>query len=65
MHELRQLKLDVKSQLGLPVIYNDVKLELGFRIDILVEDMVIIEIKSVEVLMDVHKKNDNLSEIIQ
>lgn len=56
IYELIQLKLSVKSQVGLPVIYNDVKLELGFRIDILVEDTVIIEIKSIESLMDVHKK---------
>jgi GxxExxY protein len=39
-----------------PVNDNEVKLELGFRMDILVEDMVILEIKSVEVLHDVHKK---------
>ncbi len=56
IYELIQLNLIVKSQVGLPVIYNDVKLELGFRIDILVEDTVIIEIKSIESLMDVHKK---------
>ena len=56
MYELIQHNLSVKSQVGLPVNYNDVKLALGFRIDILVEDTVIIEIKSIESLMDVHKK---------
>lgn len=55
-YELLQEGLDVKVQLGLPVHYNDVVLELGFRIDLLVEDMVIIEIKSVQELKDVHKK---------
>ena len=55
-YELIQLGLVVKSQVGLPVNYKDQKLELGFRIDVLVEDSVIIEIKSVEVLHDVHKK---------
>jgi len=40
----------------LPVNYNNIKLELGFRIDIIVEDSVIIEVKSVEALHDVHKK---------
>ena len=56
MYELMQIGLKVVSQMGLPVNYNGVLLELGFRIDILVEDLVIIEIKSVEILHDVHKK---------
>ena len=55
-YELMQLGLKIFSQVGLPVNYNGVLLELGFRIDILVEDLVIIEIKSVETLHDVHKK---------
>ena len=37
-------------------MYNRIQLELGFRLDILVENTVIIEIKSVETLLDVHKK---------
>jgi GxxExxY protein len=56
IYELLQLGLNVKSQVGLPVIYNGVKLEVGFRIDIIVEDLVIIEVKSIELLLDVHKK---------
>lgn len=56
IYELKELNLNVKSQLGLPVQYNDIVLELGFRIDILVEDEVIIEIKSITELKDVHKK---------
>lgn len=56
IYELLQLGLKVKSQVGLPVIYNGVQLEVGFRIDIIVEDLVIIEIKSIELLLDVHKK---------
>ena len=55
-YELMQLGLKIFSQVGLPVNYNGVLLELGFRIDILVEDLVIIEIKSVETLHDVRKK---------
>lgn len=55
-HKLLDLGLMVSSQLPLPVIYKDIRLEIGFRIDILVEDQVIIEIKSVEMLHDVHKK---------
>ena len=56
LYELLQMGLKAISQVGLPVTYNDVQLELGFRLDILVEDSVIIEIKSVETLHDVHKK---------
>ncbi|MEQ8361481.1 MAG: GxxExxY protein [Cyclobacteriaceae bacterium] len=55
-HELLHLGLKVSTQVPLPVIYKDIKLEIGFRIDILVENQVIIEIKSVETLHDVHKK---------
>lgn len=54
--ELNQKGLNAKSQVGLPVVYKNIQLELGFRIDILVENKVIIEIKSVEILHDVHKK---------
>ena len=38
----------------MPLIYEDVKLEIGYRVDILVESKVIIEIKSVEALNDIH-----------
>jgi len=44
------------ARLGVAVNYNGVILELGFRMNILVEDQIIIEVKSVEVLHDVHKK---------
>jgi len=56
MHELSKDGLKVKSQVALPVVYDDVKLELGFRIDLLVENKVIIEVKSVENLSEVHHK---------
>jgi len=41
---------------GLPVYYEEIKLELGFRVDLIVADKVIIEIKSVEALAPVHRK---------
>ena len=53
-YELKQSGLDVKQQLGLPVIYKEVRLNAGYRIDLLVENKVIIEIKSVEALADIH-----------
>lgn len=55
-HELSDLGLAVSTQLPLPVIYKTIKLDIGFRIDILVENQIIIEIKSVDMLHDVHKK---------
>jgi GxxExxY protein len=55
-HELRKIDLKVKNQVGIPFIYDELKFEIGFRLDILVNDQVIIEIKSVESLQDVHHK---------
>lgn len=46
--------LDVKQQQALPVVYKEVKLDAGYRIDLLIENKVIIEIKSVEALADIH-----------
>jgi GxxExxY protein len=54
--ELQRRGLSVVQQVGLPVYYEDIKLELGFRVDLIVDDKVIIEIKSVEVLAPVHRK---------
>jgi len=46
----------VRRQVGLPIIYDGLKLEDGFRIDLLVEERVIVEVKSVEDLAPVHFK---------
>ncbi|HEX2270541.1 MAG TPA: GxxExxY protein, partial [Pyrinomonadaceae bacterium] len=48
--------LSVVQQLALPVCYEEVRLELGFRVDMLVGDKVVVEIKSVEGLVPVHRK---------
>jgi GxxExxY protein len=56
LYELKLSGLFAASQIVLPVFYKNIQLDLGFRIDVLVEDTVIIEIKSVECLHDVHKK---------
>lgn len=53
-YELSKKQLDVKKQLGLPLVYKEIDLEIGYRLDLLVEDKVVIEIKSVECLTDVH-----------
>lgn len=55
-HEIMKDGLQVESQVAVPVYYDGVKLDLGFRIDLLINDKVIIEIKSVEILAPVHHK---------
>ena len=55
-HELRKAGLLIKTQVALPVVYDGVQLELGYRLDILVEDKVILELKSVEALAPIHTK---------
>jgi GxxExxY protein len=55
-YELRKNGLDIKNQIGIPMIYDELRFDIGFRLDILVNNLVIIEVKSVENLMDVHHK---------
>lgn len=55
-YELRQTNLDIVCQLGLPFQYETIKLDIRYRIDLMVNDKVIIEVKSVENLTDVHYK---------
>ena len=53
-HELRKAGLTVVTQVGLPVVYDGIKLELGYRIDMLVNDLVVVELKSVEEISRIH-----------
>nr|WP_319509854.1 GxxExxY protein [uncultured Draconibacterium sp.] len=53
-YELKKAGLKVEKEKPLPLIYEDVKLECGYRLDLLVEDTIIVEIKSVEALSDIH-----------
>lgn len=55
-HELQEKGLSVKTQVALPVRYKNTQLELGYRLDILVENKVIIELKSIDAIADVHHK---------
>jgi GxxExxY protein len=55
-YELTQLGLRVATEVAIPVVYETVRLEVGFRADLIVEDKVIVEVKSVERPIDVHKK---------
>lgn len=54
--ELRKRGLQVRNQVPVPVTWDDQLLELGFRADLLVEDCVMVELKSVENVIPVHKK---------
>ena len=54
MYELVRTGLKVERQKVLPLVYEEVVLDAGYRIDLLVEDSIIIEIKAVEELSDVH-----------
>lgn len=54
--ELQKEGLEVLTQLGVPLVYEEIKFDQGFRMDILVDHKVIVEIKSVENLLDVHHK---------
>ncbi len=56
LHELKKQNLKVLTEVAVPVFYEGEKLELGFRLDLLIEDKVIIEVKSVENLAEVHHK---------
>lgn len=55
-YELAQRGLRTVSQQAIPVVYGTIRIDTGFRADLIVEDRVIVEIKSVEVLAPVHRK---------
>lgn len=54
-YEILKNGLDVKKQVPLPLVYKEIKLDAGYRIDLLVENKVIVEIKSVDAIADIHK----------
>lgn len=56
IYELEENGLDIKSEIEIPVIYDRKKFDLNFRIDILVENKVILELKSVKNLEEIHYK---------
>lgn len=53
-YELRQANLFVEKEKALPLVYGEVKLECGYRIDLLVEKKLVIEVKAVETLNEVY-----------
>jgi GxxExxY protein len=54
-HELKKAGLSVQTQVGLPVVYDDVAVELGYRLDLLVEGAVIVELKAVDKITSLHQ----------
>lgn len=54
--ELRKNGLDVKRQVPIPLVYEQIKLEAGFRADMVINNILVIELKSVEQISSVHKK---------
>lgn len=56
IYEFEEANIKAAAQIGLPVIYNEVKPELRFRIDILIKDKISVGMKSTEHLLDVHTK---------
>jgi len=55
IHELENQRLNVLSEVKLPLCYKEIKLDCGYRIDLLVNKKVIIEVKMVDKLLDIHK----------
>ena len=55
LYELHRLDLQAQAQVELPIRYGDITIDAGYRIDILVEDKVILELKSVEDILPIHK----------
>ena len=55
VYELRQRGLKIEQQKELPIIYADVKLDCGYRLDLFVEDLVIVELKAVDRLAPIHE----------
>jgi GxxExxY protein len=54
-YELQKRGLRVAVQVGLPVVYEGIKVEAGYRIDLLADDQIIVELKAVEAIHPIHK----------
>lgn len=54
IHELRKNKLYAEKEVAMPLVYEEVKLDAGYRIDLLVENKLVVELRAVDALNDVH-----------
>ncbi len=55
-YELKKLGILFERQIGIPVSYEDIKMDLGFRADLAIDNKIIVELKSIENILPVHKK---------
>lgn len=55
IYEVKKKGISVAQQVGLPVVYEGQRLEVGYRIDLLVDNLVIVEIKAIEALAPIHR----------
>jgi len=55
LHELRKRDRKVLAQVGLPIVYDGVRIDVGYRIDLLVDDLIVVELKAVEKLLPIHQ----------
>ena len=53
-YELKHINLSFNREIPMPIIYKEIKLDHGYRLDILVENKIVVELKSVDSLLDVH-----------
>jgi GxxExxY protein len=54
-YELRELGLDVQQQVGLPFVHKEMRMDVGYRIDLLVANKLIVEVKNVESIIEIHQ----------
>jgi GxxExxY protein len=55
-HELRKRGLRVEKEVAIPLVWDNIRFEVGFRADLIVEGMVVVELKSIETVLPVHLK---------
>lgn len=55
VHKLRQMDLKVEQQVKQPILFEDIKIENGLRLDLLVENKLVVELKAVEVVLPLHE----------
>ncbi|NEU08747.1 GxxExxY protein [Flavihumibacter sp. R14] len=53
-YDLRQMGLEVRQQVPMPFVYKEIRMDVGYRLDMVVEDKIIVEVKAIESLASVH-----------
>jgi GxxExxY protein len=55
LHELRKMGLQVVSQMVLPIFYDGINIDIGYRVDLMIEDCVIVELKAIDKILPIHQ----------